>query len=70
MTMRGLIWLSSNICRHYFEHPLRVQYLSLVALGLQAPGNSRQLAPGFLTDHIACGTLPAGTYSNEDASTL
>jgi hypothetical protein len=70
MTMRGLIWFSSDVCRLYFEHPFRVQYLSLAALGLHAPGSSRQLYPGFLTHRVARGTLPVSAYSNEDAGTL
>jgi hypothetical protein len=69
MTMRVLIWFSSNICRLYFEHPFRVQYLSLAALGLQPPGNSHQLCPGFLTHRVARGTLPASAYSIEDTGT-
>jgi hypothetical protein len=70
MTMRGLIWFSSDICRLYFEHPFRVRYLSLAALGLQAPGNSRQLCPGSLIRRVARGTPPSSTYNNEDTGTL
>ena len=70
MTMRGLIWFSSDIYRLYFEHPFRMLYLSLAELGLQPPRNSRQLCPGFLTHRVDRGTLPASTYSNEDTGTL
>jgi hypothetical protein len=68
--MRGLIWFSSVVCRLHFEHPFGVQYLSLAALGLQAPGNSHQLGPGFLTQRVARVTLHASTYSNENTGTL
>jgi hypothetical protein len=70
MTMRGLIWFSSDVCRNCFEHPFLVRYLSLAALGLQAPGISHQPYPGFLTHRAAPGTLLVSTYSNEDAGTL
>jgi hypothetical protein len=68
--MRGLIWFSSDVCRLSFEYPFRVQYLSLAALGLHAPGNSRQLSPGFLIHRIARGTLPASAHNNEDTGTF
>ena len=70
MTMRGLIWCSSDVYRLYFEHPFCVRYLSLAALGLQAPGDSCQPSPGFFTHRVARGTLPASTYSNEDVGAL
>jgi hypothetical protein len=70
MTMRGLIWFSSDVCRLYFERPFRVLHLSLVALGLQSPGNSRPIAPGFLIHRVARGSLHASTYNNEDTGTL
>jgi hypothetical protein len=65
-----LIWFSSDVYRLSFEHPFRVQYLSLAALGLHPPGSSRQPYPGFLTHHIARDTLHASTYNNEEIGTL
>ena len=70
MTMGGLIWFSSDVYRLYFEHPFRVRDLSLATLGLQAPGSSSRLYPGFLAYRVALGTLQAGTYNNEDIGTL
>src|SRR5229473_253925 len=70
MTMRGLTWFPSDVCRLHFEHPFRVQYVSLASLGLHPTGNSHQLCPGFLTYRLDRGTLPASTYNNEDTGTL
>jgi len=70
MTMRGLIWFSSDVYRLSFEYPFRMRNLSLAELGLQAPGSSRQLYPGSFINRVARGTLPASTYSNEDTGTL
>ena len=70
MTMRGLIWISSDICRLHFEHLFRVFYLSLAALGLQAPVIRRQPCPGFLIYCVARGTPHASTYNNENTGAL
>ena len=68
--MRRLIWFSSDVCRLYFGHSFRVQYLSLAALGLQAPRSYRQLCPGFLVHRVAPGTHHACANNNEDIGTL
>ena len=70
MTMRSLIWFSSDVCRLCFGHSFRVRYLSLAALGLQAPGSDRQLCPGFLIHRVAPGTHHACANNNEDNGTL